>query len=334
MAINELAEVLLADGPDQCMRVMRLRYPNVMTRRNVIGRVKNRALELLPSYVPSHAPLEAGAEELQRFYAMPRAEQVRAQTAVRKEGDLAKTFSGPVVNIIKAAPLVPSFISHLKLTHEEQEQIRQLSKERIEARSEDVARVDAASLQKFLRRCNTVLRDASADPKELLVALAFVTGRRTAEIMLTGKFERVAIRAKGGSSQHFKACFSGQVKAGLRDTERCYNIPLLAPVEQIITALERLRQRWPLAAGSTAAQVNKHYASTAHRAAKKYLQPLHEKLGHMHAARQLYAMVSFEVCQPHTYSVHGWIRRVLGHSDLDISKSYSNVTIDGSVVRS
>jgi hypothetical protein len=331
MSTNELAKVLIARGPDECMKVLRSKYPNVMTRRNVIGRVKNAALELLPSYFPSNAPpLVAGADELERFYAMPRAEQVKTQTALRKDGDLMKTFSEPVIDTIKTAPLVPTFVSQLKLSHDEQEQIRQLSKQRIEARSEDVARVHAASLHRFLRRCNSVLRDASADPKETLVALAFVTGRRTAEIMLTAQFERVP--SAKGNAHHFKACFSGQVKAGLRDTERCYNIPLLAPVDQVNSALQRLRQRWPLAAGSTPEQVNKHYASTAHRAAKKYLQPLHEKLGHMHAARQLYAMVTFEVCQPHTYSVHGWIRRVLGHSDLDISKSYSNVTIDGSVV--
>jgi hypothetical protein len=142
---------------------------------------------------------------------------------------------------------------------------------------------------------------------------------------LTGAFETVP--APSDQVSFSWACFSGQVKAGLRDPDKCYNIPVLAPIADVQRAILRIRRRWQMPETSQTADVNRRFASTIQRAAKRYLAPLDEKMGHLHAARELYAMVTFSTCQPHTYSLHGWIRKVLGHSDLDQGKHYSNITI-------
>ena len=41
-------------------------------------------------------------------------------------------------------------------------------------------------------------------------------------------------------------------------------------------------------------------------------------------ATREYAMASFDLIT-HTYSLHGWISNVLGHSNLDASKAYSSI---------
>tara|TARA_X000000950_G_scaffold214102_1_gene257548 strand:+ start:465 stop:1487 length:1023 start_codon:yes stop_codon:yes gene_type:complete len=326
-AIDDFARALERDGPHKCLSIMREKYTNTGTLRNRVREVRERALARMPSWKPASATLEAG-ENLHSFLKLSREAQVREQLRVRKSSDL----TSPDDRLIKDAPLVPRFISELRLTHAENEAIRLKSKEQIEKRSQHVALIDSDRAKEFLMKCNRALCDSSTSAKETLVAVALVTGRRTAEILLTGEFDAPQ-QLQAETDNEFKACFRGQLKAGIRDPNRCYTIPLLAPRACVTAAIAKLRARWPLSAGSRVSDVNRRFASTARRAALAHLTELHPSLTHLHAARQLYAIITYHACQPHTYSMHGWIRRVLGHADLDVSKAYANVTLTGDIAR-
>ena len=317
--ISEYAGLLLARGPEHTMSVLRAEYPNKGYLRNVVRRVRNETLLKMEPFNDFNAN-HLENPEIRSFSLLPRTEQIRHQLMILKGGNVYKTAD----NVIKSLPVVPGFVRDLKLNAEEIALIKAQSRNRIEQRSSEAVVLSSREVNSFLDWARTTVRNCTtqAEP-DLLVAVALVTGRRAAEIFLSGSFEPISSNSKNVCW----ACFTGQVKAGLRDPNRCYNVPLLAPVVDVQRSIHRIRQRWSFPEGSVAADVNRRYASTIRRAAQKRLGKLHEKLAHLHAARELYAMMTFEMCQPHTYSLHGWIRKVLGHTDLDQTKHYSNIQI-------
>lgn len=325
---SEYANMLLTQGPEQTLHAMREKYPNKAVLRNMIRKVRVAALERLPPFA-NFTPEENTNQDIRHFSALDRLQQSRRQIAILKGGTL---YSTDAQNLIRTLPIVPRMLRDLKLEAEEIVAIKNASIESIEKKSSNVISLTLQSVLSLLDWARESIRSSSSNKNEaaLLVAVALVTGRRAAEIFLTGSFDLVHTKPYSnddGKHKIYWACFSGQVKAGLRDPNKCYDIPLLAPMIDIQRAVHKIRLRWPMPEGSKTSDVNRRFASTIQRAAKRYLAPLDQKMGHLHAARELYAMVTFRQCQPHTYSLHGWIRKVLGHADLDQGKHYSNITI-------
>ena len=317
--INEYASLLLSRGPEHTMRVLRAEYPNKGYLRNIVRKVRNQTLSRMDPF-NDFSPTHLENSEIRSFSLLPRTEQIRHQLVILKGGNVYRTAD----TMIRSLPVVPSFVRDLKLSAEEIASIKAQSRDRIEQRSSEAVILSRREVNSFLEWAKATVRNCTLHTEpDLLVAVALVTGRRAAEIFLSGSFEAIASQ----SQSVYWACFKGQVKAGLRDPNKCYNVPLLAPVVDVQRSVHRIRQRWNFPDGSVPADVNRRYASTIRRAAQKRLGRLHEKLAHLHAARELYAMITFEMCQPHTYSLHGWIRKVLGHADLDQTKHYSNIQI-------
>ena len=301
------------------MGVLRARYCNKGYLRNIVRKVRERTLTKMEPF-SEIASIHLRNPEIRSFSNLSRTEQTRRQLMILKGGRVYGTADEMIRNL----PIVPTFVRDLRLSADEIAVIKSQSRDRIEQRSTEAVVLSRRDVDSLLEWARTTVHTCTLQTEpDLLVAVALLTGRRAAEIFLSGNFEAIC----PSEGNVYWACFSGQVKAGLRDPSRCYDIPLLAPAIDIQRSLHRIRQRWSFPSGSVAADVNRRYASTIRRAAQKRLGKLHEKLSHLHAARELYAMTTFEMCQPHTYSLHGWIRKVLGHADLDQTKHYSNIQI-------
>jgi len=319
---DDFASMLLAQGAQLTLHSMREKYPNKAVLRNMIRRVRIAALEKMRPFEQFTAQ-EIRNTDIKDFSQLNRLQQSRRQVAILKGGNI---YGSDAQNIIKGLPITPRIVLDLKLNAGEIAVIKEASLRSIETKSSNVILLMRQDVDKLLSWAKKCLKSPDESEAAVLVAVALVTGRRAAEIFLTGAFDNRP-SPEGASAHVHWACFSGQVKAGLRDPDKCYDVPVLAPIIDVQQAMNRIRKRWPMPEQSQTSDVNRRFASTIQRAAKRYLAPLDEKMGHLHAARELYAMVTFRACQPHTYSLHGWIRKVLGHADLDQGKHYSNITI-------
>lgn len=171
----------------------------------------------------------------------------------------------------------------------------------------------------------------SYDRGDLAVALGLVTGRREAEILLTGKFME--------TDKPYIATFAGQLKK--KGAGRTYQIPLMAPVRYVHTAVQAVRSLYPLPANAKPSSVNARYCHTLGNAVKNKLNYLlgttTEEEMHFHRLREIYAVTSYDVTKPRgrsgvvsgALSLHEHIRRVLGHETLETSQNYSCLQIDG-----
>src|SRR5689334_18673401 len=104
---------------------------------------------------------------------------------------------------------------------------------------------------------------ASDDWAEIVVGLALCTGRRLAEILVTGSLRE---------STNYTVIFAGQLKTKER-TVVPYEIPTLAPASKVLTAVERVRGMVDLA-GIDETQVSRVYGRAVNEAAERRLSLL------------------------------------------------------------
>lgn len=166
---------------------------------------------------------------------------------------------------------------------------------------------------------------------DLAVALGLLTGRREAELLLTGHF--------GETGYPYIANFSGQLKK--RGVATTFPIPLMAPVKDVQLAIEGMRRLFPLPANAIPRNVNTRYCHALSEAVKGRLNRLlggeTDQEMHFHRLREIYAIVSYDVTKPRgksglvigALSLHEHIRRVLGHEMLGTSQNYACCQIDG-----
>lgn len=148
-----------------------------------------------------------------------------------------------------------------------------------------------------------------------LTALALLTGRRTAEIALTGEFLPVE-----GSER--EAMFSGQLKkkkAHSKDGKEVplkpYKIPILAPFAEIKAAHENLKKQLNWSDTATPDAVNRRLSKDLGLSAKEHFPLLGEKVA-PHDLRKAYSAITFyQSGEKESYRV--FLRRVLGHGDGD-----------------
>ncbi len=104
---------------------------------------------------------------------------------------------------------------------------------------------------------------ASDDWAEMVVGLALCTGRRLAEILVTGSFTEAT---------DYTVIFAGQLKTKER-TVVPYEIPTLAPASKVLLAVERVRGMVNLA-GIDEKQVSRVYGRAVNEAAERRLSLL------------------------------------------------------------
>jgi integrase len=118
--------------------------------------------------------------------------------------------------------------------------------------------------------------------------------------------------------------FRGQAKKGDVTEPAAYEIPVLTPPDLINTALSRLRTAKDCTT-LTNRDVNLRYSNSCNAAARRLLVPEY----HFHTLRGMYAVVCYNACLPHRYSMNAFVSRVLGHSSLGSSLHYSAIHEEG-----
>lgn len=232
----------------------------------------------------------------------------------------------------------PSYVKNIKAEEELLRKIRAKTAENVSRRSQNVILLEADSLRGLLadlRGSLSSLRNMSEkevakmsrrESTKVLAAVALLTGRRMSELL---SFESSSTFTSLDNTPADRACyFSGQLKT---NTPNKYSIPLLGNFADIQNGLKFLRVKMKLKPGATPQEINRRFTRFSHEAAQGVKQilagfgatPSETSKIHFHTLREMYACITY-MTFTNTYSTHGWIRRVLGHNDIDSSRSYSN----------
>ena len=126
-------------------------------------------------------------------------------------------------------PRLPSNVRALRITRDETKQCKRLAAKAEVDKNRKLRRVDARAM---LARARADIARENSSFWELVMALLLLTGRRTCELLNgSSVFEDVG--------EEYRMRFGGQAKR--RGDDDAYIVPVLAPVEQILRALTRLR---------------------------------------------------------------------------------------------
>lgn len=185
------------------------------------------------------------------------------------------------------------------------------------------AKIDRAKLREDMevidgdRLLAKLMPNLTADVKRHHIASAveLATGRRTTEVIMSGKLYLNESQSLHG----YKCMFSGQLKAGLQNTG-AFEIPLLAPYSAVKAAWDRLRDLYPTD-GMDAEGVNSSYAPSIKNYCKSTLgmKP--------HGLRAAYALMAWQDSGK-KMSLIGFIGKVLGHSQPAAASYYQRVKIE------
>ncbi len=327
------------------MKSLNALYPNIHTKKNAMSQIKHALLEL-EEYHPDYGARMAEKEnELVRAFrevegdkeaealVWPRVKSfydfrgcsLRRKLQLQKKVRLGDTTLFPCEEdnaFVASLPLMPSYIDELKLTSSEIREHKTSLERSLQRQSEQVIRIEHG--MKLVVEARRVLRDPSASPEALATAIALVSGRRMVEIYSCGTFVETL-------NHRYGVLFQGQAKTGLQaiksvreDSPMAYPIPTLARGKFVVAALAKLRALTGCIA-LTPSQVNSKYCKRLNDYVKKNIHP------HItfHDLRTLYALISYEMFKPHTYSINGWVSKFLGHAGLAMSVHYTRMQVYG-----
>lgn len=147
----------------------------------------------------------------------------------------------------------------------------------------------------------------STDPREQLVALAALTGRRCVELLRTGCFRKP--RKPHQLSEQFWTSFSGVAKQPEDKPLPPRELPLLAPRREIIAAVARVREALPSISNE---QMNAKYAKGISRTVKRVCA----EVGTLHAFRKFYAFTVLRYFNEKNASTPLFVSDVLGHKNM------------------
>jgi hypothetical protein len=147
----------------------------------------------------------------------------------------------------------------------------------------------------------------SEDWAEMVVGLALCTGRRLAEILVTGSFTEATDST---------VIFAGQLKTKERMVVP-YEIPTLAPASLVLSAVERVRGMLDLA-GIDEKQVSRVYGKQVNEAAERRLSLLipartSRQTLFAHVFRSIYPTIACFWFQPPWVQEIGYRAHILGH---------------------
>jgi Telomere resolvase len=252
--------------------------------------------------------LRSARAKLEAFHGMDLTDKNAVQRRLR-----AVQYSGHAMvdDLISSFTIFPAYIDDLRVSLTERTALQKQATAALEAKSVQSFTVQASEL---ISRSKATLKDARANPFDIAAALGLVTGRRTIEIFKSAAFTAV--------TEH-TVMFSGQAKKSDIEDAVTYEIPVLATPELINTALTRLRTAKDCSA-LTNREVNLKYASSANTAARRLLGKEH----HFHSLRGIYAVIAYNCCLPHRYSLNAFVAKVLGHSSLGSSLHYCCIHVE------
>lgn len=231
---------------------------------------------------------------------------------------------------------------------------RELSDRVAERRAETLAQqhrelVLVPQWKAIVERGRTLLK--SEDPLEIGLGLLIVTGRRPVEVFTTGEFARMQLRQGSRAYTKWSVTFAGQAKTrGKAGTQhdKAYEIPVLAPADEVVQAFERLRAhpkaqtklaitathvptlRWAEMTPEDFKRSNSVYGRivTAMKGDDEH-EPMFADLwpGDVpltaYDFRALYAEIAYLMFAPKTVSKNSYFNGILGHTAKDIETGLS-----------
>lgn len=220
--------------------------------------------------------------------------------------------------------LFPEYMDKLRISDKEVLDMQRKSTRSLEEKSINSFTVQASDL---IAKCVATMSNDTSNAFDVACAIALTTGRRMIEIFKTGIFTEVEER---------RMLFGGQAKRACLGEDTPYMIPVLAPANIILTALNRLR-RMKSCANVVEDEddekflsnkvVNQKWSNSCNSAARRILGASR----HFHDLRSIYAVIAFNAALPHKWSQNAFISRVLGHAGLQNSLSYSSIHIENLV---
>lgn len=177
-------------------------------------------------------------------------------------------------------------------------------------RHENVKEVEAAPHIRAARRAVSAEYRNEMETLHLVVALAILTGRRQAEIMVTAHFTPY-------DATH--VMFEGQVKRRGKE-DGAYLIPVLADPDDIIASIKLVRKAYPKL------KVEEVNHPRIEGALNTLVKEITGGALTFHDLRMMYAHATFELTASKA-SISAHVSRVLGHADLGPSTSYLKLKI-------
>jgi len=215
---------------------------------------------------------------------------------------------------ISELPILPEFMKDYKLTKTDSINNSELSSKSIETRSKDC--VEVGDCDALIDKCRRIVKKLEEDPFVIVAALGVLCGRRSVEILKTGKF-------LPGNIGSYSCVFSGMAKKRHGTSVEKENVPLLVKFKYINPCLEHIRIRINVS-DMTNTQVNAKYSHKLGDAAKILLESLNVRF---HDLRAIYGTVSHQVFE-NNWSINIWLKRVLIHETLDTSLFYSRCKVE------
>ena len=208
---------------------------------------------------------------------------------------------------------------------------KKVADKRLQARSQDVEQVDTTLMVERAYKSLSTLTDTTPSYRwrEVSCALAFVTGRRMAEVHSSAVFTEV---------DEYTVSFTGQAKTKGEQAARysdnpSYDIPTLIPSKYVVNALKWLDDNGkrldeveavnPKYAKELGVYVkNDWYSATMPTVlANDSKRGAREKHCTYHKLRQLYALSAVDSFKPDNVYVNAYMSQILGHSAWDTQTS-------------
>jgi integrase len=172
-----------------------------------------------------------------------------------------------------------------------------------------------------------LLRSPDTNPRVKALVLLLFTGRRSCKVLATGKFLPIP-------GKTYCARFQGQLKND--GVEKEYIIPLLAPVEEIIAAVEQVRQQLviePLGIGRDDYERREKLKNKFAKPLKQHLQnimaPFTRQKMRPHDLRSLYVVLTYHACNYTNYTLLPFSEHVLGHASVNATTAYHRFKATG-----
>lgn len=209
-----------------------------------------------------------------------------------------------------------NFIQHLHLSPEQVVTIMNLNANKLQANAIDLAQVPGDAIIQDLREFLQ-----SNQPYKVLIALAGLTGRRAAELLVTIEFD-VPQEPHFTNSAYWTQA-SGFLKKR-KGTPRLYReIPLLERRDTINAALRRIRRLLP---AKTPQEANIKYSTPTAEYMKKYCPTI----GKIHQFRKFYALCCFHYFNDRNCSLPRLASDYLGHKTMSATVlTYLNINVRG-----
>jgi integrase len=140
---------------------------------------------------------------------------------------------------------------------------------------------------------------------ERVVGLLLLTGRRSAEILKTAKFEAVTGKTK-------TVLFAGQLKKK-GETDSPYQIPILAGTRETFKALNSIRAAKPEFAELSEMELNQKCANGLNKYCKKHFADLLGSDCTPHDLRKAYAAIAYKATKNQSFRM--FAKAILGHGN-------------------